>query len=144
MILKKLQEALAEVGTQRTALDEVEKQLRSMIAKLSGLPDAATTSSLGYGATVHSITRQRGEPSKLDEIAEILQANGKPMHITAIAEALSQKRGKAISRTAIEPGMNRHIQKTKNPVIARVGPSTFGLPEWGQLQLPTVAPRGAA
>ena len=34
MILAKLQEALAEVDSQRTALNEVEAQLRSMISKL--------------------------------------------------------------------------------------------------------------
>jgi hypothetical protein len=38
MILEKLREALAEIGPQRAALDQVENQLLGMIAKLSGSP----------------------------------------------------------------------------------------------------------
>lgn len=130
MILIKLQEALAEVDSQRASIDEVEKQLRSMIAKLSGvpeiiLPNAARTPCGNLLAAGHERVGDR-----LDDIAEILRAEGKPLHITKIAERLSAIKGAKIQRTAIEPGLNRHVGTVKKRRIDKFGRSTFGLPEW--------------
>src|SRR5258708_3213747 len=127
MILTKLEEALAAIPAQRKTLDEVELQLRSMIAKLNGMPDVTSP-------IAQSSSKKRYVPSpgripkrdKLDDIADVLRSAGEPLHITLIAEKLSSKLGKKIDRTKIEPGINRHIAKTKQPRIAKVGPSTFG------------------
>ncbi len=127
MILVKLQEALAEIGSQRKALDEVEVQLRSMISRLSGVPNI--TSPVSRPVAAQPTGRQK-DRDKLDDVAEILRAEGKPLHITIIAERLSLKTGRKIPRTTIEPGINRHIAKTKVPRIAKFAPSTYGLPEW--------------
>jgi uncharacterized coiled-coil protein SlyX len=138
MVLTKLQEALAEIPAQRKALDEVEAQLRSMIAKLRGMPDV-------FGYTVPSTIPPPGsemfvrEKDKIEEIADILRVDGKPLHITIIAERLSALRGTKILRTAIEPGLNRHIAKTKVPRVEKFGPSTFGLPEWKHSQFARTA-----
>src|SRR5450759_2935009 len=101
MILTKLQEALAEVDAQRSALDDVAAQLRSMITKLSGVPIIARS-------PVMSPTPQteRRKRDKLDDIADILRTEGKPLHITVIAERLSAMRGVEVDRTKIEPGLN--------------------------------------
>ena len=125
MILTKLQEALAEVDAQRSALDDVEAQLRSMITKLSGVPIIARS-------PVMSPTPQteRRKRDKLDDIADILRTEGKPLHITVIAERVSAMRGVEVDRTKIEPGLNRHIATVKERRIDKVGPSTYGLPEW--------------
>jgi|ERR1035438_2431658 hypothetical protein len=125
MILIKLQEALAEVDAQRSALNDVEAQLRSMIAKLSGAPIIAHTPVMGPAPVVDKRKRD-----KLDDIADILRTEGKPLHITVIAERLSAMRGAEIDRTKIEPGLNRHIATVKERRIDKVGPSTYGLPEW--------------
>ena len=129
MILKKLQEALSEVDDQRTALDDVERQLRSMISKLSGTPygvSQTVTRVVGHTTT----TSRRGERDRIDDILDILGEHGKPMHITDIASSLSQKKGKTIDRTQVEPGLNRHITTAKTKRIEKFGPSIFGLPEW--------------
>jgi hypothetical protein len=128
MILTKLQEALAEVDSQRAALNEVEERLREMISKLSGsvqLPHAARTSMVTTGAVAPSRERD-----KFDDIVDILRAEGSPLHITVIAERLSALRGSEVRRTTIEPGLNRHIAKVKARRVDKFGPSTFGLPEW--------------
>lgn len=125
MILTKLQEALVEIAAQRRALDEVEAQLRSMIARLSGVPDVSAT--VSRSATPIKTERER---DKLDDIADILKSEGQPLHITVIAERLSALYGKTVDRTEIEPGINRHIAKVKQRRIDKFGPSTFGLPEW--------------
>ena len=125
MILTKLQEALAEVDAQRSALNDVEAQLRSMIAKLSGTPVAVRSPVMAPAPVAKSQKRD-----KLDDIADILRAEGKPLHITVIAERLSAVAGAKVERTKIEPGINRHIAKVKQRRIDKFGPSTYGLPEW--------------
>jgi hypothetical protein len=125
MILTKLQEALAEVDAQRSALNDVEAQLRSMIAKLSGTPIVVRSPAMAPAPVAEN--RQR---DKLDDIADILRAEGKPLHITVIAERLSAAGGTKVERTKIEPGINRHIAKVKQRRIDKFGPSTYGLPEW--------------
>ena len=100
-----------------------------MIAKLSGV---SLVSALAPSPEVHAKAingRTRGR-DRIDEIADILRAEGKPLHITVIAERLSAITGKPLIRSAIEPGLNRHIAKTKEPRVKKAAPSTFGLPEW--------------
>jgi hypothetical protein len=149
MILVKLQEALGEAISQRKAhearanvLAETETHLRSLIAKLAAssmdggnatIPTALDVIS-ALGASKVRTERQR---DKIDDVADVLRGEGKPMHITAIAERLSERSGAKVDRTEIEPGLNRHISKVKNRRIDKFGPSTFGLPEW-QTQ-PTLA-----
>ena len=58
-----------------------------------------------------------------------MRAEGKPLHITVIAERLSVMYSKKVERTEIEPGINRHIAKVKKRRIDKFGRSTFGLPE---------------
>src|ERR1035437_3065311 len=138
MILTKLQEALAEVDSQRIALNEVEAQLRSMISKLSGMPiisRPATATPQVHGSIIGNVSPETGR-DKLDDIADILRSEGKPLHITVIAERLSTITGTEVLRTAIEPGLNRHVQKTKRKRIDKFGPSTFGLAEWKLRQRP--------
>ena len=132
MILSKLQEALAEIGVQIAALDvkrsplvEVQSELRQMISKLS-----APALGEELPSTLRFASPRTASRDKLDDIADILRAEGKPLHITTIAERLSTLKGKNIARTQIEPGMNRHIAKAKERRIKKFGPSTFGLPEW--------------
>jgi len=137
MILIKLQEALAAIPAQHKALDEVEAQLRSMIAKLQGTPDL--TFSAATSNPVYTTRKGWGRThDKLDEIADVIRAEGKPLHVTIIAERLSAQSGTKVLRTKIEPGMNRHIAKTSNPRIAKFAPSTYGLPEWKTLHQPTL------
>lgn len=128
MILLKLHEALAAVGPQREALDDVERQLRSMIARLSGSEEEVR--SVPVAAHKEHALAANSERDRLDDIGDLLRTEGKPMHIKTIVARLSDINGKAISRTLIEPGLNRHIAKVKNARIAKFGPSTFGLPEW--------------
>lgn len=127
MILNKLHEALAEVDSQRKALDNIERQLRSMIAELSGQSFIANAVFTSTGLSAGTPT---GERNRLDDIADILRAAGKPLHISLIAVRLSDKLGRKIERASFEPGLNRHIQKTKKRRIDKFGPSTYGLPEW--------------
>jgi hypothetical protein len=135
MILTKLQEALAEIPAQRKAIDEVEAALRSMIAKLQGTPPVFQPVASSVAPVVAG---RRHERDQLDEIADLLRAAGKPLHISQIAEKLSAIRGTNVVRTMIEPGLNRHITKTKLPRISKVAPSTYGLPEWKNRQQPTL------
>jgi hypothetical protein len=129
MILKKLEEALSELANQRRALDDVEAQLRSMISKLSdGSP--STVSYTTIRVPPNNSTSRRGERDRIDDILDIVRAEGHPMHINAIVTALSQKTGSEISRTQLEPGLNRHVKTAKTKRIDKFGPSVFGLPEW--------------
>lgn len=140
MVLNKLQEALAEIGMQRKALDRVENQLKSMISELSGIPDIASPVSRSYPtpSAAMPVVFREGNRDKLDDIADVLRAAGGPLHITAIAEGLSKLTSKKVDRTSIEPGLNRHVATVKARRIEKFGPSTFGLPEW-KSQQPTLA-----
>jgi hypothetical protein len=129
MILQKLQEALAEVAAQRKELDGVERQLQAMIAQLSGTH--ASQSVTVQLPSVVAPLRIAGR-DRIDDIVDILSAESKPLHITVIASRLSEKFGKKIDRTMLEPGLNRHVQKTQKARIAKFGKSTFGLPAWKQ------------
>jgi len=129
MILKKLQEALAEVDSQRRALDDVERQLRLMISTLSG-GSSPVNETLPFAPSL--VSTRTVNRDRIDDIVDILAAEGKPLHITKIAERLSGVLGKKIERTELEPGLNRHVQKTKKARIAKFAPSTYGLPSWKQ------------
>jgi len=140
MILDKLEQALAEVPKQRQTLNEVEAQLRSMISKLKGNPYAFTDElplerAVMGSAYVPATAPNQGQKDRIEEIAEILRTNGQPLHITNIAERLSKLRNSKIIRTDIEPGLNRHIDKTKKPKVTKFGPSIYGLPEWKAAQI---------
>ena len=139
MILTKLQEALAEVATQRAALDEVEEQLRIMIGKLAG----TTPIALAIATPLPRSAPLAETKDRIDAFVDILRAEGRPLHITALAEKLTERTGETIDRTKIEPGLNRHVANAKRLRIAKFGPSTFGLPEWkhesAQNQLTNVA-----
>lgn len=144
MIIERLRETLEDIQKERRKLDLVESQIRSMIATLtvegkesaSGPMDRLVTTTREItGGSTHSfapnypVVRSPGR-DKIDDVATILRDMGSPQHITVIAEKMTALHGKAIKRTDIEPGMNRHIQKAQFPRIAKVRPSTFGLPEW--------------
>src|SRR5262249_37703144 len=133
MILTKLQEALDAIPAQRKALDEVEMQIRSMIAKLTGLPNPLRSDS---GTVLHSAIYETGSLNRIDQMVGVLRAVGHPLHINAICERLSDIHGTSINRTEVEPGLNRHIAKTKIPKIVKVAPSTYGLPEWKARSMP--------
>jgi hypothetical protein len=130
MILDKLKEALVAAEAQYAADGEVVSQLRAMISKYTGSPIPADPGGIKF-VRASALT----ERDKLDDIAEILRAEGKPMHISAIAERLSALKGETISRTQIEPGVNRHISKVKARRIDKFGPSIYGLPEWKDMKV---------
>src|ERR1019366_6761066 len=106
MILTKLQEALGEINQQRAALDEVESQLRSMIAKLSGTPNVQVAHNPPATLAIHR--HASAERDKIDEVADVLRAAGKPLHITDICARISATTGTTVVRTKVEPGLNRH------------------------------------
>ena len=143
MITDKLIEALEQVHADRKfhqnalhELDQTENQLKAMVAKHSGvawslLAKKPQETSIDNFQVVNASQISR---DGLDDVVDILRSAGKALHITVIADRLSEIRGTKIERTAIEPGMNRHIQKTKKRRIEKFAPSTFGLPEWKQEQ----------
>ena len=139
MILDKLLEALASVQAERQALDETEAQLRAMIAR-----HGSHAFSDGIDAPIDPTTnrfRSLGKEASrngLDDIVDVLRESGHPLHITAICERLSAKSGGKIVRTDIEPGLNRHVSKTKKAKIVKTAPSTYGLPEWQKSQEPSL------
>ena len=139
MILEKLKEALAAVELERNALNDTEAELRSMIARHTGNTvsssfvrdkDEINLSNLSRSVKATSA----GERDGIDDVADILRSAGKPLHITEIAERLSTVRNAQVNRTEIEPGLNRHVTKTKKRRIDKFGPSIFGLPEWKNRQ----------
>ena len=113
---------------QRKAIDEVEGQLRSMIAKLSGMNDFAA--SIKPERTITLTPAMIHKRDRIDSIVDILKSEGRPLHITMLAERLSTLTGKKVTRTEIEPGLNRHVANTKSPRVIKAAPGTFGLPEW--------------
>jgi hypothetical protein len=143
MILSKLEEALVEVSKERQAISEVEAQLRAMISKLKGNPYAFTDElppdyPVKGPMTFIPTTAPHGQKDRIEEIADILRSHGQALHITTIAERLSKLRNSKIVRTDIEPGLNRHIAKTKKPKVTKFGPSIYGLPEWRTQNQPTL------
>ena len=126
MVIEKLKETLEAVHVQQEQLSEVEAQLISMIAKLSGNDKA----SVEEEPQEEEVVFRRPGRDRIDDITDILRISGEPVHVTELARALSERTGKQINRTQIEPGINRHIAKTKVPRIAKFAPSTYGLPEW--------------
>jgi hypothetical protein len=130
MILMKLREALADIPAQRKALDEVEVQLRSMIAKFTGSPDFEVTTAFTATSTIAPYSTRERERDRIDEIADVIRRIGHPIHISEICQDLSDLRGARVERKSIEPGLNRHISKTKTPRIGKFGPSVYGLAEW--------------
>jgi hypothetical protein len=136
MISTKLQEALNAIVTERKdlevrreRLDAAEQSLRLL---LSSLADGAQSKPERENSRYKRAGSSPAERDGLDDIIDILKAEGKPLHITVIAQRLSTLRGTPVDRTKIEPGINRHVAKAKTLRLDKFAPSTFGLPEWKQ------------
>jgi hypothetical protein len=125
----KLREVLAEIESQKLALDEAATGIRKVLGLLEGQTAPRT-----------SLVRSTVDESRsyIDDAVALFSAEGEVMHVKLMAERLSELRGVKVSRASLESSFIRHIAKAKQPRIAKLGPSKFGLPEWKQLQ-PTLA-----
>lgn len=119
----KLKDALIEMQHQRAILDTAIDQLQKVLVALNGgnqEPEKVKPGRPGMQ-----------EGSIPDQGIQILEANGKPMHVVEIAKKVSQIRGREVTRYSMESSFMRHI-KSKNPRVRKVGPGIFGLTAWTQ------------
>ena len=139
VLLDKLHESLETAIRERAALERIEHDLRNMIDSLT----AASTTHPSKGASAVDIPQvslneepatpesfSHGGGDNIDLVAGLIRDARRPLHITEIAKGLSVIKGRPISRTTIEPGLNRHVGRV--PLIRRKlfksAPSTFSVP----------------
>lgn len=126
MVLTKLQEALAEIVAQRQALDDVEVQLRSMIAKFNGSNGIAAMPA--QSVQVPLTQTANGKRDKIDEVADVIRAAGK---LSTTAVRTSPPRSKmpmtAVLSTAPLPVIHppRRFRKTSDLTVC---PTTHRAP----------------
>jgi hypothetical protein len=130
MDTSKLREAMAELQSQRNLLDAAISNIQHVPAML----DSTRRPSEAPGDAVEE------KRSYIDDTVAFLESGGKPMHIKAIVEALSELRGVSIPRASLESSIIRHIAKTNGRAkLAKFAPSTFGLSIWNQPMLAKTA-----
>jgi hypothetical protein len=120
----KLSEALNELQSQRSVLDAAISNIQNVLAMLNGQQDNAK---IPTPSMLSDASR-----SYIDDAVDALRNAGKPMHITKLAIAISELRGKEVSRASVESSFIRHIAKTKVSRLTKTARSTYGLPEWKQ------------
>ena len=125
----KLREALAEMESERSVLEEGIGSLRKLIALLEGTAPEIQTETISPGESRRSY---------IDDAVDLFRSCQKPLHVKEIAGKISEARGISVQRASLESTLIRHINKANQPRIAKFGPSMFGLPEWKQSQ-PTLA-----
>jgi hypothetical protein len=124
----KLRDALAEIESQKTVLEEAASGIRRVLALLEG-----------QRANIAPASKQQPEShSYIDDSVGLFSKIGQVLHVKDLAEQLSGVRGVQVNRASLESSLIRHIAKAKEPRVAKFGPSKFGLPEWKQSQ-PTLA-----
>lgn len=67
-------------------------------------------------------------PTQPEMIRAVIGENGKPMHLSKIAEAIRKKYNKRFKRLYLTSIIYRQMKKGK--MFYRAAPSTFGLIEW--------------
>jgi hypothetical protein len=117
----KLKEALVELKHQRALL---ENAIRNFEEILETLNDTAPQTVSLTGKNVEN-------ESYIDLTVRILEEHGKPMHITEIAQKISEIRGKTVPRPSVESSLLRHMKVSRTrPRVSKVRPAYFGLPIW--------------
>jgi uncharacterized protein (DUF362 family) len=127
----KLKEALVELQQQRAILDVAIKNIQQVLATLNGSE-----------ATAQQPTRTGVKPSYIDLSVQVLEQTGHPLHVKDICEKMTELRGSPVSsRASVESSIIRHMNTTGDRArIAKVRPSTYGLPGWETVQTEAIAP----
>jgi hypothetical protein len=123
MNTNKLKEALAELHHQRAVINTAISNLQSIITLMSGEPQELAEPDAKVKRT-----------SYVDDVIEILEASGKPLHIKDIAKSISERRGKEVARASVEASVIRYIASSGSSTkIVKISPGYFGLPTWKSL-----------
>ncbi len=132
----KLQDALAELMTQRGVLDGAISHLESALRILSSASGQVTGEREHVAmstATAPLAIVRGGVRSYIDDAELLLQQEMRPIHARDLADGISKIRGKQVARTSVESTLLRHVADLKDRArIAKVGPSLYGLPGWPQ------------
>lgn len=123
----KIHEALMEVELE---LGGLELRRQNLLRAAEGLR-ALLTDAIPVNATVAQATDRS---SYIIDAEGLIRSAGKPLHAKLLAERISEQRGAPVARSSVESSIIRHITKAKNPKLAKMGRSTFGLVEWKQQQ----------
>lgn len=121
----KLKDALVEMQHQRAILDTAIDQLQKVLTALNGGTQEAEQQ-------VKPGTPGLQEGSIPFYGIQVLESNGKPMHIKEIAVQVSKIRGKETGRYSMESSLQRHMKSAQSKV-RKVGPGFYGLIAWGQV-----------
>jgi len=121
-ITAQLTETLAAMQKEQSRLATAIAGVQQVLAALSGPVQRQAPT-----ATFHA---ESEGSSYIDEAVTVLRAHGTPLHITILADKISERRGTKIVRGSLESSFIRHINKSKHPRLTKVGRSTYGLPEW--------------
>jgi hypothetical protein len=117
----KLREALAELQAQRNILDAAISQIQKVLALLDGT---------NAEDRAHESFTTSGRASYVDDAVKVFEAVGHPLHINDLIVKIGELRNKKIARPSLESSLIRHITKVDKPRIAKLNPSTYGLPAW--------------
>ena len=132
MDMTKLKDALKDLRNQRMALqakcailDSGIVALERIIQSLNGdhpeviletLPPPGDTRSVSY---VHLAVAA-------------LERHGKPMAVKDLVFEVGKLKGGHVQRASFEGTLFKHIQRTANPRVVKLGPGIYGLPGWPQ------------
>lgn len=123
MNTNKLKEALIEMRHQRAILDTAIDQLEKVLTALNGGVSQETTV---YAKPGVSGLQDGSIPSYG---IQVLESNGKPMHIKDIAKKVSEIRGKETTRYSMESSLQRHMKSAQSKV-KKISPGIYALTAW--------------
>ena len=115
---KNVEEALLDLEHRRAGIEHAIATLRHMLALMRENAQEA--------ANVEVVI----DPPRscLQDALEVLEHAGRPLHISEIAELLSAKRGRKMTRASVQSTLIHHINSLGNEAkIRKVRPCYYGL-----------------
>lgn len=137
MNASKVREMIADIERQRGVLERAVAGLREVLATLESDGPAD-----GQEAAASIVSPGR-QTSYIRDGVSILEAEGKPLHVSVIVDRIKQRRASDdILRGSVESSFLRHIRTQRGHAkIVKTGRSTFGLPGWRSASSASVVER---
>ncbi len=134
MNTEKLTEALDDLKAQRGVLDTAIAGIENALKLLGGQEYRSVSVTVPLTGVQANASIGSSGTSYIDYAEVFLREAKKPLHVTELTRMISDRKGKKVQRASVESSFIRHIEKSKEPRLAKSAPSTYGLPEWKDRQ----------
>jgi len=128
----KLLEAISELESQRSVIDDAITHLKRAYAALNGVGPKVERSVSDQSPSASDSNGASARRSFVSEAVEILEKQGHSLHLRDIVKYITSVRGQAQAQASVGVSLIREGERAKIagrvPRVVKVGPNTFDIP----------------